>query len=484
MQPLGNRPDRAQTSPLSVLLILSITLTAATVIVVFGGAALEGVQQESQVGQAEQAMTQFDSRTAQVALGDSSSQNINIGQQNGNYRVDEDAGAIRIYHEDYDNNGSIEYIYGSENNRKSLGAVVYEGADTRIAYQGGGVWRENSAGSSTMVSPPEFHYRDATLTFPLIRVNGDDSAGGRTNARVTHSGVDPVFPHPDETYDGSTEPYENPMENGSILVEIRSRYCTGWESFFESRSEGSIEQRCAEEDANTVVVDLTAPFEQTFENEVIVTDNYIQNGNGGEADWKKSNRPSVSDVVDEQINDCVNGTCNTSLSDLNGKEIDEGTYYFDSELSVDGATFNTTDGNITLVVDGGMDVSGDNPVEGDGEVQVYLDEGYDLKGSINGPNGTAKQFQVYVHSDADLITHGGSSYFAGVVYAPNTDIEQQGSGTVKGALVGEVIRVNGNPSNTFETAPSLDGFSTELSVGGSPITYLHVTENRVDVELN
>jgi hypothetical protein len=482
MQLSGSRHDRAQTSPLSVLLILSITLTAATVIVVFGGAALEGVQQESRVGQAEQAMTQFDSRTAQVALGDSSSQNINIGQQNGNYRVDEDAGAIRIYHEDYDDNGTIEYIYGSEDNWKSLGAVVYEGADTRIAYQGGGVWRENDGGSSTMVSPPEFHYRDATLTFPLIRVSGDDSAGGRTTARVTHSGVDPVFPHPDRTYDGSSESYENPMERGSILVEIRGRYCTGWESFFESRSEGSIEQRCAEGDANTVVVDLTAPFEQTFENDVIVTDNYIQNGNGGEPDWKKSNRPSVSDVVDEQINDCASGSCNASLSSLNG-EIDEGTYYFDSDLSVDGATFNTTNGNITLVVDGSMDVSGDNPVEGDGEVQVYLKEGYDLKGSIN-DGGDAEQFQVYVHSDADLITHGGNTHLTGVVYAPNTDIEQKGSGTVKGALVGEVIRVNGNPSSTFEDAPSLEGFSTELSVGGSPITYLHVTENRVDVELN
>jgi hypothetical protein len=462
------------------MLIISLTLTSAVVIVVAGGAALQDTQQEARVGQAEQAMTQFDSRVAQVALGASSSQNVPIGQQNGNYRVDEDAGSIRIYHENYTAD-ETEYIYGTDTSWKSLGAVVYESGNTQIAYQGGGVWRQNADGGAMMISPPEFHYRAATLTFPLIRVNGTDSAGGRTNARVTPSGIEPVFPHPSRTYDATGGSYENPMERGSIFVEIRSDYCRGWESFFESRTESAIKQQCTEGDANTVVVDLTTPFEETFENEVVVTDNYVQNGAGGEPDWKQSSRPSVSGVVDSQIDDCEDGSC-TNLSDLD-TEIDEGTYYADGDLSVDGATFNTTDGNITLVVDGGMDIKGDNSVEGDGEVQVYLKDGYDLDGSVN-DGGNASQFQVYVHSGADLITHGGSTHLTGIVYAPNTDIDQNGAGSVKGALVGKTVRVNGNPSNTFETAPSLEDFSTDLSVSESPITYLHVTENRVDVELN
>ncbi|MFT4883231.1 MAG: hypothetical protein ACI8U4_000732, partial [Natronomonas sp.] len=92
----GNGDSRGQTSPLSVLLIVSITITAAVVIVVFGGAALEDTQDRSRSGQAEQAMTQFDSRAAQVALGDSPSQNVRIGQQNGNYQVNEDTGGIKI----------------------------------------------------------------------------------------------------------------------------------------------------------------------------------------------------------------------------------------------------------------------------------------------------------------------------------------------------------------------------------------------------
>ncbi|MFC7194689.1 hypothetical protein ACFQL4_08535 [Halosimplex aquaticum] len=40
----------------------------------------------------------------------------------------------------------------------TLGAVRYENGDHDIAYQGGGVWKGTEAGT-TMLSPPEFHFR-------------------------------------------------------------------------------------------------------------------------------------------------------------------------------------------------------------------------------------------------------------------------------------------------------------------------------------
>ena len=166
-------PDRGQSSTVGVILILGLTLTGAATLVTVGGDAIQGTQSQSEIGQAEEAMTQFDSRAAQVALGDSESQNIPLGGHGGQYQVEADAGRVRIIHENwngtdcdgcdsyaaYDNttdNGNTTILYN-----ETLGALTFDAGDTTIAYQGGGVWRGDTDGGSTVVSSPEFHYRDA-----------------------------------------------------------------------------------------------------------------------------------------------------------------------------------------------------------------------------------------------------------------------------------------------------------------------------------
>ncbi len=77
---------------------------------------------------------------------------------------------------------------------ESMGEVAYHGSDeTRLAYQGGGVWRANGDGTSVMVSPPEFHYRDATLTLPLVTVSG--SGAIRDGASISHNRTRSYFPN-------------------------------------------------------------------------------------------------------------------------------------------------------------------------------------------------------------------------------------------------------------------------------------------------
>ena len=183
---------RAQTSVIGIVLIIGLTLAAASAVVIFGSGAIDDGRQQSRIGQAEQAMTQFDSRTAQVALGDSDVQTIRMGQGQGTYRVNESAGRIKLYHEDWDgsNTSSDEHIYEAD-----LGAVLYESGDTTIAYQGGGVWRRDDDGGATMVSPPELHNRKATLTLPVVRVRGSGSASGNAQASVrSETRGSPIFP--------------------------------------------------------------------------------------------------------------------------------------------------------------------------------------------------------------------------------------------------------------------------------------------------
>jgi hypothetical protein len=476
MDSLRDGTRRAQSSPIGYILVLSLTITVAIGIVAFGAVALDDIQQDASVRQAEQSMTQFDSQAAQVALGDSTSKSVTLGR--GDYEVDETAGTVTIRHENWDNNGNTEELLAPTD----LGAITYERGDTTIAYQGGGVWRQDADGDAQMISPPEFHYRKATLTYPLITVAGSDSRNGETSTRVSKLPSRDIFPNQSATYSGTSVPYSNPTQNGSVLVDIESDYCTGWQSYFESRSEGAIEERCAENVDDRVIVDLTVPFDESFDNTVTVTDDYDARGRGSGPDYVVANKPSVSPAVEEKISDCQSG-CSDLNAALGGSDIDDGTYYAGNDVSLDGETFDTDDGNITLVVDGAISINGDNDIEGDGEVRIYTDEAYVLQDSIN-EGGLARQLQIYVHSNAVQIEHKGSSHLTGIVYAPNTDFEQRGSGVVKGALIAKVVNVRGNPSNSFETDPSLDDFETDILNAQNPITFLHVTENEVRVELN
>lgn len=225
--------ERGVTSPLGIILIFGMTLLAATAIVVIGSAAFEATQQDTRVSQAEQALTQFDSKAAQVALGETDSQQVNFGQNGGSYSVDEESGTLRIIHQNW-SEGEDQYLYEG-----TLGAVVYDSGDTTLAYQGGGVWRLDNDGAARMISPPEFHYRGATLTFPIITVTADGVQSGDRSADVSHTSTSGIFPNASAEYTDD-EPFTNPIAEGELIVEIESEYCEGWWSYFDSRSEGNI----------------------------------------------------------------------------------------------------------------------------------------------------------------------------------------------------------------------------------------------------
>ncbi|MES3518198.1 MAG: hypothetical protein PPP58_11085 [Natronomonas sp.] len=229
---------RGQSSPIGVVLIIGITLLAATTIVLVGSAAIDDTTRDSQLSSAEKTLTSFDSRAAQVGLGDSTRGTVSLdGGGPGTYQVDSDAGEIRLTHEDYDGEGSVEDI-----GQLSMGEFVYELDGTTIAYQGGGVWRQSSGGGVTMISPPEFHYRGSTLTLPMIQIDGDGALAGTGRATVTReSQPQSVFPSGDQ-YDGTSKPYANPIENGTFVIEIESRYCEGWRGYLQDRTDGDVSE--------------------------------------------------------------------------------------------------------------------------------------------------------------------------------------------------------------------------------------------------
>lgn len=216
---------RGQSETLGMVLLLAITAAGVGVIVVTAGGAMDGAQQASEVQRAEHSMSLLDARGSLVALGRTDGQAVSLADSSdGSYRVEPDSGRVVVAHEK--NGTTTEYL------NTSLGSVMYENGDTSVAYQGGGVWRSSGRGAS-MISPPEFNYRGATLTFPVIRVGGGESAvSGMATARLSPDVVDKsVFP---------TVNRSNPLTGGNVTVTVYSDYYRGWESFFRERTTGNV----------------------------------------------------------------------------------------------------------------------------------------------------------------------------------------------------------------------------------------------------
>jgi hypothetical protein len=239
--------NRAQSSNIGLVLLLALTITGAGVVVAFGSSALADVQDQTSTDRAEHAMTMLDARTAVVGLGEGSVQTVRLGRGDGDYAVESESGWLRIDHANY-TDGETEEIYNA-----SLGSVTYQRGGTTVAYQGGGVWRQQAGGTS-MVSPPEFHYRGTTLTLPVLRIRSTDAASGDTTATIRQSDeLVRVFPNESDTYDATGEPYVNPVRNGTASVTVHSRYYEGWADYFRTRTTGNVS---VDEDNRTATVVL------------------------------------------------------------------------------------------------------------------------------------------------------------------------------------------------------------------------------------
>ncbi|WP_254543645.1 DUF7289 family protein [Halomarina pelagica] len=245
----GLRATRAQSATVGASLLVAITVIGTTGVVVLGSEAIDDWSRQADLERAEQAMTQFDSRAAQVALGGSSRQTVDFGWSGGTFEVREGTGTLTITHVDYNytgGNASADDPAGDDQivyRTTELGSFVYANGDTRIAYQGGGVWRKTGDGPARLVSPPEFHYRDGTLTFPVVRVSGGSThaASGRTTVTVERPAPSfrRTYPNESASY-ANGRAFANPLSEGYVTVTVESEFYEGWAEYFRTRTDGVV----------------------------------------------------------------------------------------------------------------------------------------------------------------------------------------------------------------------------------------------------
>ncbi|PHQ37853.1 hypothetical protein DJ69_15095 [Halorubrum persicum] len=222
-----NSPERAQSEVIGAVLLLGLTITAVGITAGIGANALADAQASADIERIEGSMTQVDSKASLVAHGGSTSQRVRLDPgRSADVRADGDAGVMRIEVEAETETGGTETV----TKNVTLGVVVYERGDDRVAYQGGGVWRSNGEGS-WMISPPEFHYRGDTLTLPLVTVDGD----GLLDDSAVVTGGHPVGLFPSENV-------SNPLLGGNVTITVESEYAEGWGRFFETRTRANVTQ--------------------------------------------------------------------------------------------------------------------------------------------------------------------------------------------------------------------------------------------------
>ncbi|WP_340099443.1 DUF7289 family protein [Salinibaculum salinum] len=238
---------RAQSSTIGVALVFGFVIVGSVLIVALGTTALGDAQQNLGEDRAEKALTQFDSKTALVALGNTDTQRVTFGQGSSNdFNVKNGTGWMRITIDNQTDSSGPKTLLN-----QSMGSVVYENERTTLAYQGGGVWRQQSD-NSQMISPPEFHFRNGTLTLPVVNVTGEQRL--RDSATITHKRTTKQFPNTTKDKE-----FENPLTEHRVKVTVQSDYYRGWGNYFEERTTGEVEY---DHDRDIVNLTLVTPFDK------------------------------------------------------------------------------------------------------------------------------------------------------------------------------------------------------------------------------
>lgn len=233
---------RSASEVVGIALLTGIVFIGVSVILVTGLSQVGDSQDSIETGQAEQALTEFDSEAVRVATASTASQQIDLGLRgnDGTLDVEEASGNITIIYNDESLSTDPQL-----NVTRPLGTVVYENGDTTVGYQGGGVWRSDGP-NSTIVSPPEITYEGNTLTLPVIE--SKDGGSVHSDVEITPTGPsEQLFPDP------AAENLTNKVNTGTLVLVIESRYYEAWGEYFDTETDAVVLPGQPEEGKVTVV---------------------------------------------------------------------------------------------------------------------------------------------------------------------------------------------------------------------------------------
>lgn len=466
--------ERGQSEVIGLVLLIGLSMFVIGSAVVMGGSAISDLSTQTDAENAANSISNVESEMSAVAIGSSRSRRVSLSQTTtGIYHVDPDSGSVTITYTGGDEDWSVN---------RTLGAVTYNGSRRDVAYQGGGVWMKQGNYTNT-ISSPEYHYRDASLTFPIVQI---DSPGARVTA------YENVLSET-ELESGSLD---YPLTEGTVRVSVQSQYYQGWYEFFKQRTDG---EATIHHTNNTATTKLVVPDTLRLDNTLSLEATYDPQNDNKQLvpeDELEDNvpHPSADSLIERELSSASSDNDNSGCVSTGGFSGDctltAGTYYINSDVDLDGdLTLNVSDGDIKIATDGNFDIGSNSvTVTGDAKNSVEYYINGSLRGDGNGKithasGGDATQNRIFVgESFLDESQGSGTVDFEAIIYAPDADIEANGNFAIRGALIAYDLDVKSNSGEISRVGVPED-YVLEVTGTEDTIQFLHVTTNRVTAEI-
>jgi hypothetical protein len=188
--------------------------------------------QNSKIKLAEVQMTLLDFAASKSSLGDIPLQLVRFNLNGGNLVIEPGGNNLTIWAVFRNGTNEEKYVVYSS----SIGRAVYKMDDVVIGYEGGGVW-ESRDNSVVMLTPPELHFRTDTLTLPIIKIDSKKSASGSGVIELRIKKEDVSVYYPNST---TNEKFVNPLLCNRLELELTSDFWTGWKRYLEERTDVDI----------------------------------------------------------------------------------------------------------------------------------------------------------------------------------------------------------------------------------------------------
>ncbi|WP_265112223.1 DUF7289 family protein [Halosolutus halophilus] len=434
---------------------------------------------------------------------------VELSQKMGSARIDSDVthsmdldagerGAVARAETGWINVSSAE-LDGPIN--ETIGTVEWEGDDgSRIAYESGAVF-SGTGNETRVVSVPPIYYdaRTETLTLPVTTINGET---------MLDSGDISV------SHERTTVYADANVENAEVRITITSEYYRGWERFF-TREAGDTVVRDVDHENQTVSIRLGyLDIEDAFDSGVTLSEPAEESGevDYGNETVRHEQMPELDDVIERMLEDMENDEYYDDVEEVgsitDNETFTNGTYLADEVVlddNTDEVTFDLSDGNATLMVDGdvslnhtGSALNVENATGTNNSLKIYSTGNLSTNGDMGGSSAT--HMQVYGTSEMYVAMRDGS--FTGTIYAPSND--WTGTNPIEGGCDDEQICILSNVDFTGAIVTStahfqggLGGINFEYDddLGEEPVTlypdeydlppqltYLNVAHHEIDVE--
>ncbi|QRV17350.1 hypothetical protein JMJ58_17615 [Haloterrigena salifodinae] len=470
-------------------------------IFLIAGDAITGAEQQSEQERIEQAFVELSNSISSSAGSGDVSQSMELHAGDQGAIAHHDSATYKIWTQSYNGTNSNVVADGS------IGTIEYEDADgTKIAYEGGAVFRETGRQTRVLSSPPiDYNHETSTLSFPVFGLTEDKTIDSG-DISIKQTGVD-------------REP-TNYIQNDHVFVEIQSKYCRGWQQYFtEQAGDTTLQESCygGENEDGTVKVRLGYDdIANAFSSGVAVPSE-------DNIDDKKDTFDDISAGKQYQPMDGTILQLTDNFENGSAERIDDtGTYsagnYYADELTNPDLDFDLSDGDAILAVDGDVridsgGISVTNCRGGEGQLKIYVEGDFSMsKGAVEpscGGAGDVETIQVYGMSTTGINFHSNPT-FNGLIYAAsdkdpaddgfdgwpvegtshrddNYQVNFQGANEFKGALVVNSINVDSKLKGVDDVTPDDDAVIEPIPDGYAPVpqlTYLNLAEYRIEIKNN